>query len=201
MHQRPHCRRRRLLRSRRFHCRRLLGEHLEDGGWNCERARGSVRSSFPTTINVLEGLLEYEKATDGTPETRKARSVWKVVPAGAQPLSASGHGKACGRPVPVFPSPQPLALRHTARAGLFPLPRPVYSCRPIRGLPRPLITSAPSSLADGTWLLDWTPKGPHLVRGRRRRRSFHFEVADPARAPGAPVVGSLTGEPVAARCT
>jgi hypothetical protein len=40
---------------------RLLGEQLEDGGWNCE-APPSKRSSFHTTICVLEGLLEYEKA-------------------------------------------------------------------------------------------------------------------------------------------
>jgi hypothetical protein len=41
---------------------RLLGEQLEDGGWNCEVENGSVRSSFHTTINVLEGLLAYERA-------------------------------------------------------------------------------------------------------------------------------------------
>ncbi|MBO0702420.1 MAG: squalene cyclase [Candidatus Dormibacteraeota bacterium] len=52
---------------------RLTGERLEDGGWNCERANGSVRSSFASTINVLEGLLEYERATGGTPQSREAR--------------------------------------------------------------------------------------------------------------------------------
>jgi hypothetical protein len=52
---------------------RLVGERLEDGGWNCERINGSVRSSFASTINVLEGLLEYEKATGGTPESRERR--------------------------------------------------------------------------------------------------------------------------------
>jgi len=40
---------------------RLLSEQLEDGGWNCE-APESKRSSFHTTICVLEGLLEYENA-------------------------------------------------------------------------------------------------------------------------------------------
>jgi hypothetical protein len=39
---------------------RLLGEQLEDGGWNCE-APPSTRSSFHSTICVLEGLLAYEK--------------------------------------------------------------------------------------------------------------------------------------------
>ena len=53
---------------------RLTGERLDDGGWNCERANGSARSSFATTINVLEGLLEYERATGGTPESRQART-------------------------------------------------------------------------------------------------------------------------------
>ena len=52
---------------------RLVGERLDDGGWNCERANGSLRSSFATTINVLEGLLEYERATGGTPGSVAAR--------------------------------------------------------------------------------------------------------------------------------
>ena len=40
---------------------RLVGEQLEDGGWNCEVENGSVRGSFGTTIRVLEGLLEHEQ--------------------------------------------------------------------------------------------------------------------------------------------
>lgn len=41
---------------------RLLSEQLADGGWNCEAERGSVRSSFHTTICVLEGLPAFEQA-------------------------------------------------------------------------------------------------------------------------------------------
>lgn len=52
---------------------RLLGEQLEDGGWNCEAENGSVRSSFATTINVLEGLLALERATGGSAESMTAR--------------------------------------------------------------------------------------------------------------------------------
>jgi len=52
---------------------RLMSEALPDGGWNCEAVNGSIRTSFDTTINVLEGLLEYEKATRGTPESIVAR--------------------------------------------------------------------------------------------------------------------------------
>ena len=52
---------------------RLLGEQLEDGGWNCEAEHGSVRSSFHTTIRVLEGLLAYERATGGSMESIATR--------------------------------------------------------------------------------------------------------------------------------
>jgi hypothetical protein len=52
--------------------RRLVGEQLEDGGWNCE-APQSTRSSFHTTICVLEGLLEYERAVGLAPEVAAAR--------------------------------------------------------------------------------------------------------------------------------
>jgi hypothetical protein len=52
--------------------RRLLSEQLEDGGWNCE-APTSKRSSFHTTICVLEGLLEYERAVGLAPEIAAAR--------------------------------------------------------------------------------------------------------------------------------
>ena len=38
---------------------RLLGEVLDDGGWNCEALNGSVVSSFDSTLGVLEGLVEY----------------------------------------------------------------------------------------------------------------------------------------------
>jgi hypothetical protein len=51
---------------------RLLSEQLADGGWNCEAPK-STRSSFHTTICVLEGLLAYEQAKGATPEITGAR--------------------------------------------------------------------------------------------------------------------------------
>lgn len=51
---------------------RLLGEQLEDGGWNCEAPK-SQRSSFHSTICVLEGLLEYERAKGKLAAVTKAR--------------------------------------------------------------------------------------------------------------------------------
>ena len=58
---------------------RLLGEQLEDGGWNCEAVLSSPkrpksrRSSFHTTICVLEGLLEYERADRKSKAVTRAR--------------------------------------------------------------------------------------------------------------------------------
>jgi hypothetical protein len=52
---------------------RLLQEQLDDGGWNCEAPESQV-SSFDTTLCVLEGLLEYERAVgDAAPDVRAAR--------------------------------------------------------------------------------------------------------------------------------
>ena len=52
---------------------RLLGEQLSDGGWNCEVENGATVSSFGTTINVLEGLLEHERAIGGSAGVAEAR--------------------------------------------------------------------------------------------------------------------------------
>jgi hypothetical protein len=52
---------------------RLLREQLADGGWNCEAENGSTRSSFNTTICVLEALLEYERAFGRNPAATAAR--------------------------------------------------------------------------------------------------------------------------------
>jgi len=56
---------------------RILAERLADGGWNCEAENGSVRSSFDTTINVLDGLAEFERtATEMGPGTPGTASPW-----------------------------------------------------------------------------------------------------------------------------
>ena len=50
---------------------RLLVEQLPDGGWNCEES--STRSSFNTTICVLEAPLEYERSVGGSQQLTEAR--------------------------------------------------------------------------------------------------------------------------------
>lgn len=52
---------------------RLLGEQLADGGWNCDAEFGSIRSSFNSSICVLEGLLEYETSIGGDSTVKIAR--------------------------------------------------------------------------------------------------------------------------------
>lgn len=50
----------------------FLDEQKDDGGWNCDLE--SSRSSFHTTISVLEGLVEYERATGALPDVTEARN-------------------------------------------------------------------------------------------------------------------------------
>ena len=52
---------------------RLLTEQLADGGWNCDTEIGSTRSSFNTTICVLEALLEYERSVEDDAAVSHAR--------------------------------------------------------------------------------------------------------------------------------
>ncbi len=52
---------------------RLLTEQMADGGWNCEQENGSTRGSFDSTLNVLEGLLEYERSTGANGDVAAAR--------------------------------------------------------------------------------------------------------------------------------
>jgi hypothetical protein len=46
---------------------------MADGGWNCEQERGSTRGSFDSTLNVLEGLLEFERSTGADADVAAAR--------------------------------------------------------------------------------------------------------------------------------
>ena len=52
---------------------RLLADQLDDGGWNCWTEVGATVSSFDSTICVLEGLLEHERAAGGSAELTAAR--------------------------------------------------------------------------------------------------------------------------------
>jgi hypothetical protein len=51
----------------------FLDNQLADGGWNCDPAAGRARSSFHSTLNVLEALLYFEVAVGADDAVRAAR--------------------------------------------------------------------------------------------------------------------------------
>ena len=110
---------------------RILGERLADGGWNCEAENGSVRSSFDTTINVLDGLLAFEQATGGS-AGGGGPAHGRGVPARARPVPSQEHGRASRSGLPRVRVPVLLALRRAAGARLLP----PHRAPPIRGWPR-----------------------------------------------------------------
>jgi hypothetical protein len=138
---------------------RLTGERLDDGGWNCERANGSARTSFDTTINVLEGLLEYERATGGTPESRAARTSGEEYLLERRLFRRLSTGEPADEQFLRFAHPSRWrydvlrALDYFRSAAILtggaPDPRLGEAAEHVRS----------KRLADGRWLLDWTPPG------------------------------------------
>jgi hypothetical protein len=147
---------------------RILAERLEDGGWNCEAEKGSVRSSFATTINVLDGLLEFERATGGSPDVRSARE------GGEEYLLERGLFRRRSNGEVVHPGYLDLAfpyywrydvlraLDYFRRSGADPDPRVAEAVEVVRAKQQP----------DGRWLLDRIHRGP-----------VHFDVESPVGAP------------------
>jgi hypothetical protein len=138
---------------------RLAGERLDDGGWNCERANGSVRSSFHSTINVLEGLLEFERATGGTPASREARASGEEFLLERSLFRRLSTGEPADERFLRLLHPSRWrydvlrALDHfrsaAALTGAAPDPRLAEAVEHVRS----------RRLDDGTWLLDWTLPG------------------------------------------
>lgn len=138
---------------------RLLGERLPDGGWNCEAIHGSTRSSFDTTINVLEGLLAHEVRTGGTAAVTEAR--------------AAGEGfllerhlfrrRSTGEPA----DPDFLLLRNPSRWQYDVLRALDYlraaalhdGVRPRGEIDEAVAHVAAKQTDEGTWLLDKIPPG------------------------------------------
>jgi hypothetical protein len=135
---------------------RILGERLADGGWNCEAENGSVRSSFDTTINVLDGLLELERAGGASAAVREARR------GGEEYLLERGlfRRKSTGEVVdpayldaafPYYWHYDVLrALDYFRRSGAGPDPRMAEAVEIVRSRRQP----------DGRWLLDRIHPGP-----------------------------------------
>ena len=138
---------------------RLLGEGQSDGGWNCERANGSVRSSFDSTINVLEGLLAWEAAVGATGRTRAARAEGEAFLLERGLFRRATTGEVADPDyLKLF---YPWRWRHcvlrgleyfraaSRRDGTPPDPRLGEAVEAVRAKRR----------ADGTWAPDWQPRG------------------------------------------
>jgi hypothetical protein len=138
---------------------RLLGERLGDGGWNCERANGSVRSSFHTTINVLEGLLEYERATGGTPRSRKARRSGEEYLLERHLFRRLSTGEPADERFLTFLHPN--RWRHDVLRALdyFRSSALLTGADADPRLGEAIDHLRSRRLSDGTWPLDWTLKG------------------------------------------
>ena len=166
MHQRPDDRDRRVLRGRRLADRRADPRGaLADGGWNCEAENGSVRSSFDTTINVLEGLLDFERANGGSAEVREARRggeeyLLERACSAARAPAKSQAGVSRLR-VPVL-----LALRRASNARLLPTAQ-APSRIPGWGQPWRSCGLRGGQTAGGC---STAPSRPRLFRSRERRR-------------------------------
>jgi hypothetical protein len=147
---------------------RIRTERLADGGWNCEMENGSVRSSFDTTIDVLDGLLEYERVLDRDGDeaagVRSARRSGEEYLLERDLFRRRSTGDVVQQEYLEFAFPYYWhydvlrALDYFRRAGADPDPRMADAVELVRSKQRP----------DGRWLLDRIHEG---------RVFFDFESA------------------------
>lgn len=142
---------------------RLVGERLADGGWNCARAEGSVRSSFGSTINVLDGLREHELATGGTPAAREARRTGEEFLLERRLFRRLSTGEPADPDFLTFVHPRRWhydvlrGLDHFRRASA--LDDPDGTGRPDERLAEAVEVVRRRRTPDGRWLLDRVPRG------------------------------------------
>jgi hypothetical protein len=140
----------------------LLGEQLEDGGWNCEAENGSTRSSFHSTICVLDGLLEYERG-GGTHPVAEARRKGEAYLLSRSLFRRASTGEIIDPDWLQFSFPTQWhydvlrGLDYFRSVGDAPDPRLVEAVQQVRD----------KQQSDGSWLLENTHPG--LV---------HFELED-----------------------
>ncbi|MEX2424403.1 MAG: squalene cyclase [Acidimicrobiia bacterium] len=138
---------------------RLLGERLEDGGWNCEAENGSVRSSFDTTINVLEGLLEHERVTGGSPEVREARESGEEYLLKRGLFRRLSTGEPADERYLYFLHPNRWHYDVLRALDYFRSSSLLTGTAPDGRLGEAIDHVRSRRLDDGTWPLDWNPTG------------------------------------------
>ena len=132
---------------------RLLRERQEDGGWNCERANGSRVSSFHSTINVLEGLLEYERSFGSTSQTQDARRNGEEYLLRRHLFRRLSTGEVADARYLDFTHPSRYRYDVCARWIIFGVPPFSTGPSPIRGLSKPSSEFARNGkrTANGLW--------------------------------------------------
>jgi hypothetical protein len=138
---------------------RLVGERLDDGGWNCERINGSVRSSFASTINVLEGLLEYERATGGTLESREACKSGEEYLLKRNLFRRLSTGEPADLRFLYFLHPNRWHYDVLRALDYFRFSAILTGADPDSRLGEAIDHVRSRRLEDGTWPLDWSPTG------------------------------------------
>jgi hypothetical protein len=151
--------------------RRLIGEQLPDGGWNCDAERGSTRSSFNTTICVLEALLEYEQRFGAQPDitATRRRGEEYLLERCLFRRKSTGETIAADRKRAADPTGAP-AFTRLAFPGWwhYDVLRGLDYLRRAGAAPEPRMSEAVAlveskRLADGTWPLDVQWPGAMLV--------------------------------------
>jgi hypothetical protein len=97
---------------------RLLDDQL-DGGWNCWTEYGATRSSFHSTNNMLEGLLEHERPP-AAPRRRGGPALRRGLPPRTGPASAPEHRRSGRSSLAAVLLPAAVALGRAPSAGLLP---------------------------------------------------------------------------------
>jgi len=138
---------------------RLIGERLGDGGWNCERVNGSMRSSFSTTINVLEGLLEYERSTGGTPESREARRSGEEYLLERNLFRRLSTGEPADERFLLLTHPNRWHYDVLRAMDYFRSSADLTAAQPDPRLAESVDHVRSRRLDDGRWPLDWSPEG------------------------------------------
>ncbi len=148
---------------------RLLDGQLDDGGWNCA-APPSVRSSFHSTICVIEGLLEYERAVGSAPKVAAARRRGEEYLLERGLFRRRSTGEVADPSFMEFSFPTRYhhdvlrGLDHLRAAGASPDERVEEAIRLVRDRRQ----------ADGRWLLDGSHAEPLDF-------PFHESVGEPSR--------------------
>ena len=152
---------------------RLVGEQLEDGGWNCEVENGSARGSFNTTIRVLEGLLAHEQAMGGSADATAARRRGEAYLLERRLLRRISTGDVADPAFLQFSYPTRWhydvlrGLEYFRSTGERPDPRANEAIELVRSKQQP----------DGTWLLENTHTGAvHFTMDAGDGRPSHWNT-------------------------